>query len=64
LGLLTSVLKSDELSSSSEVLLSVFVELSKDSIWGVRKACCDSLVAVAASATPDQVKERTPKQIF
>ncbi len=34
---------------SEQVLLNVFVELSRDVIWGVRKACCDSLVAVSAA---------------
>jgi serine/threonine-protein phosphatase 4 regulatory subunit 1 len=38
---------------SEQVLLSVFVELSRDAIWGVRKACCDSLVAVSAACASD-----------
>ncbi len=38
---------------SGQILLNVFVELSRDSIWGVRKACCDSLVAVSAAYAPE-----------
>jgi len=64
LGLLMSVIKSEENAAPGDSMLAVFVELSKDGIWGVRKACCDSLVAVSASATPEQVERMGKKCTF
>jgi serine/threonine-protein phosphatase 4 regulatory subunit 1 len=36
----------------NERLLPAFVKLSKDDVWGVRKACAESLVAVSKSIDP------------
>jgi hypothetical protein len=40
-------------------LLPCYVRLSKDIIWGVRKGCVDSIVAVC-SAVPESVR----KEVF
>jgi len=49
--------------AASQTLLNLYEGLSKDEIWGVRKACCDSLVAISA-AYPSEVRSSVLVPIF
>jgi len=40
--------------NTSELILPIFVKLSNDEIWSVRKACAESIVAISRNSLPEK----------